>query len=78
MNHVFKRAVDWKPQPLPELVRSLNDVVRIHFIDLKLDARFMGPATFNYSDVTIVIQYHSNVGFQKSSSRRNHCIKSVE
>jgi hypothetical protein len=64
MNHVFKRAVDWKPQPLPELVRSLNDVVRIHFIDLKLDAQFMGPATINYSDVTIVIQYHSNVGFQ--------------
>ena len=35
MNHVFKRAVDWKPQPLPELVRSLNDVVRIHFVDLR-------------------------------------------
>ena len=33
MNHVFKRAVDWKPQPLPELVSSLNDVVRIHSID---------------------------------------------
>jgi hypothetical protein len=54
MNHVFKRAVDWKPQPLPELVRSLNDVVRMHFIDLKLDAQFMEPATklfFGFIDV---------------------------
>ena len=35
MNHVFKRAVDWKHQPLPELVRSLNGVARIHFVDLR-------------------------------------------
>jgi hypothetical protein len=34
-NHVFKRAVDWKPQPLLELLRSLNDVVRVHFVDLR-------------------------------------------
>jgi hypothetical protein len=47
MNHVFKRAVDWKPQPLLELVRSLNDVVRMHFIDLKLDGRVASGKTLS-------------------------------
>ena len=35
VNHIFKRAVDWKPQTTPELVKKLYDCVRIQFVHLR-------------------------------------------
>jgi len=35
INHVFIKVSDWKPEPLPQLVSSLHDVVKLHFADLK-------------------------------------------
>jgi hypothetical protein len=36
INHVFKKAVEWTPQPIPKLTTKLLNVVRIQHIDLKL------------------------------------------
>jgi hypothetical protein len=35
MNHRVKISTDWKPQHFPELVNTINDIVRLHFADLK-------------------------------------------
>jgi hypothetical protein len=29
INHVFKKAVDWTPQPIPKLTTKLLNIVRI-------------------------------------------------
>ncbi|CAC5382749.1 unnamed protein product [Mytilus coruscus] len=35
INHVFKTAINWKPQSLPELVKTLHDLVKLEFADLR-------------------------------------------
>jgi hypothetical protein len=35
INHVFKKAVDWTPQPIPKLTTKLLNVVRIQHVGLK-------------------------------------------
>ena len=35
INHVFKKAIEWKPQPIPELTVKLMNVVRVQLSDLK-------------------------------------------
>jgi hypothetical protein len=35
INHVFKKAVEWTPQPIPKLTTKLLNVVRIQHVDLK-------------------------------------------
>ncbi|CAG2235671.1 unnamed protein product [Mytilus edulis] len=42
MNHVFKKAVEWKPQPIPDLATKLMDIVRVQLIDLKRSLYGMG------------------------------------
>ena len=35
VNHIFKRAVNWKPQTTPDLVEKLYDCVQIQFLHLR-------------------------------------------
>jgi hypothetical protein len=35
VNYVFKKAVDWTPQPIPKLTTTLLNVVRIQHVSLK-------------------------------------------
>jgi hypothetical protein len=35
INHVFQKAVDWTPQPIPKLTTKLLNVVRIQLVGLK-------------------------------------------
>jgi hypothetical protein len=35
VNLMFKRAIDWKPQRLPELIRTLHSLVKLQYADLK-------------------------------------------
>ena len=35
MNHVFKRAVNWTPKSIPELIQHLHDIVKVQLIDMK-------------------------------------------
>ena len=35
INHVFKRAIDWKPKPIPELIKILHEIVKVQFADMK-------------------------------------------
>lgn len=35
INHVFKRAINWTPQSIPELTRSLHDIVKLQFIEVR-------------------------------------------
>lgn len=35
INHVFKKAVNWQPKSIPNLIQDLHDIVTVHFIDLK-------------------------------------------
>ena len=35
INHVFKKAIDWNPQPIPALTKTLMNVVKVQLIDLK-------------------------------------------
>ena len=34
MNHVFKRAVNWTPKSIPELIQNLHDIVKVELIDM--------------------------------------------
>ena len=35
VNHIFKRAVNWKPQTTPDLVENLYDCVQIQLLHLR-------------------------------------------
>jgi hypothetical protein len=35
VNHIFKRAIDWKPQTTPDLVNKLHDCMRNQFLHLR-------------------------------------------
>ena len=35
MNHIFKRAVNWTPKSIPELIQNLHDIVKVQLIDMK-------------------------------------------
>ena len=35
MNHVFKRAVNWTPKSIQELIQHLHDIVKVQLIDMK-------------------------------------------
>ena len=34
MNHIFKRAVNWTPKSIPELIQNLHDIVKVELIDM--------------------------------------------
>ena len=42
MNHRFKLATDWKPQHLPELINTIDGIVKVHFADLQRALYGMG------------------------------------
>ena len=35
INHVFKRAINWTPKSIPELIKSLHNIVKVLFLDIK-------------------------------------------
>ncbi|CAC5394841.1 unnamed protein product [Mytilus coruscus] len=35
INHVFKTAINWKPQSIPELFKTLHELVKLEFADLR-------------------------------------------
>ncbi|CAC5425787.1 unnamed protein product [Mytilus coruscus] len=35
INHVFRTAINWKPPSLPELVKTLHELVKLEFADLR-------------------------------------------
>ena len=48
VNHMFKRTIDWKPQRLPELIRTLHSLVKLQYADLKRS--LFGQANFKLHD----------------------------
>ena len=49
VNHVFKRAIDWKPQRrLPELIPTLHSLVKLQYADLK--PSLVGQGNFQLHD----------------------------
>lgn len=48
INHMFKRAIDWKPQRLPELIRTLHSLVKLKYADLQRS--LFGQGNFQLHD----------------------------
>ena len=61
VNYVFKKAVDWTPQPIPELTTKLLNVVRIQHVDINR-SRY-GSGNYELCGDTNDIVFLTNVGF---------------
>jgi hypothetical protein len=46
-HHVFKRAVNWTPKSIPELIQNLHDIVKVQLIDMKRSLFGTGKRTFH-------------------------------
>ncbi|VDI18172.1 Hypothetical predicted protein [Mytilus galloprovincialis] len=73
MNHVFKKAVEWKPQPIPDLAIKLMDIVRVQLIDLKRSLYGMGNYELFGPYRTHVVSYQC--WFSKTQEQRERLFR---
>ena len=73
VNHVFKKAIDWKPQQLQPLIRSLHDVVNVQFVDLK--SSLYGTGNFELCGQYKRHAVSQQNWFSKTKDQKDHMYK---
>ena len=70
VNHIFKTAVNWKPQTTPDLVEKLYDCVQIQFLHLRGCLHGHGLVTMSYQMQTNTTLYLIKFGDARQKKKK--------
>lgn len=73
LNHILKLVVDWKSQPLLDLVKKLHDLVRVQYIDVT--RAFIGEGNFKLAPGYEKFQVQPTIWERKSDTQRERVLK---